>query len=110
MSQFTPSGSSGTTTNVVVNGATSPFVANVSIVSANTEYSYTFPTNTKKFHIKLRDGQRLQLAYISGDTGTTYVTLPAYNLYTEENITLTSVTLYFQSPVGSNVAEIIYWT
>lgn len=110
MSQFSPSGAAGSTSTVILSGASNPTVANVSIGSANTEYNYLLPTNTKKFHLKMRDGAALKLAYTIGTTGTTYVTIPAYNMYTEDQLSVTAVTLYFQTPSPSGVVEIISWT
>lgn len=110
MSQFSPSGSSGGTSTVVLSGASNPTVVNVAIVTANTEYSYTLPTNTKKFHLKIRDNAVLKLTYTAAQSGTTYVTLPAFNVYTEESLSVTGVTLYFQSTSPTQVVEIISWT
>lgn len=110
MSAFTPAGSSGSTSTVILSGASVPQVANVSIGLANTEYSYALPTNTKKFLLKLRAGAVLQLSYAGGTSGTTFFTVPVFNSYQEENLSVTGVTLYFQSPSPSQILEIISWT
>ena len=90
---------------------TSPTIANTSMADAGTEYSYALPKNTTKFTIKLESqNAKLQLAWTSGATGTTYVTIPANSSHTEEikprNATLT---LYFQSALGSQTAQIYSW-
>lgn len=110
MSQFTPSGSSGSTTNVVVSGSTSPQVARVSIVLANTEYSYALPTNTKKYTIRLLGSQQLKVAFQAGQSGTDYIPLPANGIHWEDGLSLTGISLYFQSPSSSQLAIITYWT
>lgn len=110
MSQFTPSGSSGSTTNVVVSGATTPQVARVSIVSANTEYSYALPTNTKKYTIRLQDMAQLKVAFQVGQSGTDYIPLPSNGIHWEDNLSLTGISLYFQSPSPTQLAIITIWT
>lgn len=84
-------------------------VANTTMTSADTEYSYTFPEGTKKFRIKLRAlNALLKTAFVSGQSGTTYITIP----YGDELVMEAKVggsTIYFQSPTASQVAEIETW-
>ena len=111
MSYFTPSGSAGTTTSTVITGATNPTVANVTIPLASTEVSYTLPTGTKMFLIRTRGLAKMQLSYTVGTSGTTYVTIPANANYCTEGLTLpVGVTLYFQTNIASQIAEIVSWT
>jgi hypothetical protein len=112
VSTFTPTGGSAEITGSVtttVTGAANPTVANVAMASAGTEYSYALPASTKKFYIKLRDASAtMQLAFSAGTSGTTYVTVHRGNWFGEEGLT-TSVTLYFQSDVAAQTAEIVSW-
>jgi hypothetical protein len=115
MSTFTPAGSGGLPPSAVtatVTGDTTPLIANVSIPSANTEVSYPLPTSTTRFLLKLRDGTAdLKFSYISGNSGTLYFTVPRGNYISVSQIdTSASVTLYFQSPVAGQVAEIMTWS
>lgn len=107
MAAFTPSGSAGTVTTIVIAGATVPGIANVSMPSAATEYSFSLPTDTKRFMIKLRGSASFQLAYETA--AAEWLTVPAGNWYSEGDVALTGVTLYFQSAAASQVAEIVYW-
>lgn len=86
-----------------------PTTANVSMTNAATEYSYAFPEGTKKFKIKLRAlNALLQVAFTSGASGTTYLTVP-YGDFLEVNAKVGGATIYFQSPSASQMAEIQIW-
>lgn len=91
-----------------LNKAVTPTVANVNIVTASTEYSYTFPSNVKKFQVRARGTSKLQCSYISGQSGTTYVTIAPGNAKTIEDTNF-SGTLYFQGNKNNEVLEIEYW-
>ena len=84
-------------------------IANVSMTSATTEYSYTFPAGTKKFRIKLRAlNALLQVSFASGASGSTFITVP----YGDDLVMEAKVggsTIYFQSPSASQVAEVETW-
>lgn len=80
------------------------------MTSAATEYSYTLPVGTTRFEIKLRDGgSLLQIAFVSGASGSTYITIPYGASYSETDAKVGGRTLYFQSPDASMVAEIKTW-
>lgn len=79
------------------------------MTSANTEYSYTFPAGTKKFSIKLRAlNALLKVAFVSGESGSTYFTVPYGDILVME-AKVGGSTVYFQSPTASQVAEIQTW-
>lgn len=83
-------------------------VANVSMATKNTEYSYTLPAKTKKFKIKLRNiGYPLKLAIVEGESGTTYVNIPNGGSHGQEDIRFPNIILYFQTTANTQVAEII---
>lgn len=87
-----------------------PTIANVTMTSAATEYSYAIPAGTKRFEIKLRSGSALlQLAFTSGASGSTYITIPYGASYAEVDAKAGGLTLYFQSPDAAQVAEIKTW-
>jgi hypothetical protein len=87
-----------------------PTIANTAITLADTEYSYDIPAGTKRFEIKLRAlNALLKLAFISGASGTTYITIPYGGSYVENDVKAGPITLYFQSPSATQVAEIKTW-
>lgn len=85
-------------------------IANTAMTTANTEYSYDIPAGTKRFSIKLRAlNALLKLAFIESASGTTYITIPYGETYTENDVKAGPFTLYFQSPTAAQVAEIKTW-
>lgn len=111
MSVFSPSGSAPLST-VNIEGSAVGTVLNVAIASANTEVSATLPFGTHKFLLKLRTPATLKLAYSAGTSGSTYITIPPHNFYTESELTIgvSGLTLYFQADSAPLVAELVYWT
>jgi hypothetical protein len=91
-------------------------VNTVSLASANTEYTYTFPANTISWSLKLR-GTTGILYYASasgkfptsGDN-TTYITVPASGTRSQDNVEYGGKTMYFQSDTVSQVVEIDVFT
>lgn len=111
MSAFTPAGSGGVTSSVVIQGSSSPFTAQITMSTAATEYSFTLPVDTKQFILKLEGDGKLQLSEVSGQSGTIYLTVPRLCFLSESDLSLSSArTLYFQSNLASQVLEIRYWT
>lgn len=91
-------------------GSVTPVVSVVSMPLAATEYSFVLPQDCRQFLVKTRSGAVLQVAYASGQSGTTYMTVPRHCFYAESDIKLTStVTLYFQSPLASQELEVLTW-
>ncbi len=86
-----------------------PVIANISIVNASQEYSYTFPANTKKFSLKARFNSKIQLAYQSGDSSTQYISISPGSTQIEKDINLAGVTAYFQTSKPNEVIEICSW-
>ena len=87
-----------------------PTVTNVTMTLANTEYSHAVQANTKKLLLKERSGgSSVKLAYATGTSGTTYITIPAGSSKYFEASWLRGVTLYFQCPDAGNVLEIEEW-
>lgn len=87
-----------------------PTVANVTMGAIGAESSYALPSGTKRFIIKTRDRSKLQLAYVSGDSGTTFIELKPGNAHEVWDISAAAaVTLYFQSSKAGTIAEIESW-
>lgn len=112
MSQFTPAGSSGTTVVATGGGATQGQIDNVAIPAAAVEQSYTFPTNTVGFTLKLRGyASDLLLSYATGTSGTIYLTIPRGCFHAVHGLSLTaSMDIYFQTSAASQILEIEYLT
>ena len=102
-----PDGSINTT--VSLSSLTAPVIANIPLILANTEYSYTFPTNTKKFRLNVRGNAKLQFAFISGNTNTQYISVFPGNSHEETGLNIAS-TIYFQSNKANEVIEILSWS
>jgi hypothetical protein len=92
----------------LVQAGTSPVITNVAIVAANTEVSHSLGASTKSFLIRVRGLARLQLSYTSGDSGTTFVTVPKGCNYSEGGIDFSGV-LYFQTDKPTQTVEILEW-
>ena len=80
------------------------------MTTGGVEYSYNVPAGTKRYSIKLRAlNALLQLAFVSGESGTVYITIPYGETYIENDVKAGPITLYFQSPSDAQVAEIKTW-
>ena len=86
-----------------------PKIYNVSIPTANTEVSQLLSSDVKQFTIKVRGSARLQLAFNSGESGTTFITVPTNANYTASALNF-SGTLYFQTNKDTQIVEILEWT
>jgi len=90
-------------------GVGTPTVANVTMASANTEYSYTFPDNTKRYTIQNRKNGLVKFCFTTGETGTKYISLFPGQVHDELNITKDSLTIYFESPLPNQLLELLSW-
>lgn len=89
--------------------ADTPTMYNKTMTLANTEYSQALPSNVKRFTMKCRTANDVQFCYVSGESNTKFMTLPAGMVYWEENLNVGSLTLYFRCAVAAKVIEIIAW-
>ncbi len=87
-----------------------PTIVNTTLTTANTEYSHIFGADTKKFTIKNRGAGQVKIAYILGDSGTTYITIWPGGVYEAPCLDLSAtLTVYMQSPKASQLIEIASW-
>ena len=91
----------------VIEEATGVAIYNVACTVANTEYSQNIG-ECRKFLVRAREGD-LKLSFISGQSGTTYLTIQQNQGYWEDMIRSNNITFYFQSPTAGTVAEIVKW-
>lgn len=97
--------------NVDTNVVITPTIANITTsATANTETSFTFPANTKRFTVKNRSGGLIRFSYILGASGTTFFSIEPGTTYDETEIGAASLTIYLQSPSVSQILEIISWS
>lgn len=90
--------------------ATNPTIYNLSMPTAGTEYSQALGSSTKKLLVRMRDKGRTRFAFSSGDTNVEWITLEPGAVYFEENLDLNGVTIYLQSNIAGQTAEILEWT
>lgn len=92
-------------------GAAHPYILNVPMPLASTEYTVTLPQGAKRFILRLRNASRCHMAYSVGQTFTNFITLNAGVAYSESDLNLSGALLiYLQSPKAGETAEIVYWT
>lgn len=89
----------------------SPTTLNVTITSADTEYSQALPAGCKYFTMQCRDATAVRWAYATGKVATPtapYNTMKAGSSYSSpEKFQTGTGTLYFAAASGSKVVEII---
>ena len=93
--------------------AQTPYIYNVTLTLANTEYSQALPRGTKKFTISERNGNAFRWAFEPGRVATPtepYQTVLANQVYFEDHVNLVGVTVYLAAPVLGRVIEIVAWT
>lgn len=81
-------------------------IHNVSVPTSGVEVSYALPANVKSFFLKARGGEKVQLAFVSGESSTNFVTIPAGAVYTDDKY-YSALTLYFQSNKNNTTIEIV---
>jgi len=86
-----------------------PSMFNIICLTSGTEYSQLLPNNTTQLQLRARNSAKLQLAWIPGTTATNFLTLIPGNIYTLENVKLTSKTVYFTSTKDDTIVEILSW-
>ena len=94
-----------------------PTIYNVAMTTGGNEYSQAMPKGAKKVIIQLRDASssspsavmKLYYASVGNTIPSAYISIPAGCSKALEGVWLDSVTLYFQSPTSTQVAEIEVW-
>lgn len=89
--------------------STTSAIYNVTMTTANTEYSQALPSQTKKFTVKCRGKYDVKLAFTAEASGTTYITIPSGLCYWDDLIRDAVLTLYFQCATAAQVVEIVAW-
>jgi len=101
--------------NSAVFAATQPFIYNVAMTNADTEYSQALPEGTKRFSISVQSGAAadiFRVAFVTGKVATPtapYLTYAGDVEYFEDALSLDSQTVYFACDSAGKVAQIIAW-
>jgi len=90
--------------------ATNPKIYNLSMATANTEYSQSLTSGTKKILVRMRTLGRARFAFVVGGTTGSWITIEAGAVYSQDTLDLNGATIYLQSNVAGQVAEILEWT
>ena len=84
-------------------------IYNLTLTNANTEYSQALTFSASYFEVKCRTLSDMKLSLVSGQSGTTYITIPAGASFSSNGQMFGTKTLYLQSGSAGVVAEIIEW-
>lgn len=92
-----------------------PVVYNVTMTSADTEYSQALPANCRYFTISVQDGTTFRLAFVTGKVATPtapWIQLLANQAYNspEKMLLGPATTLYFACGSAGKKVQIIAWT
>ena len=94
-------------------GATTPVIYNLTVVAGDTEYSQALPDNTSRFSLQCLTDYDMRFAFVAGKVAVPtapYALVRAGMNYYEDNIDISSVTLYVASATAGVIAEIIAWS
>ena len=88
-----------------------PDIYVVDLASADTEYSQTLPSNTRKFTVQAREGVDIRVAFETGKVAIStdpYLTLKSGNIWWEDHLN-SETTIYFASSTAGSHVEILIW-
>ena len=93
-------------------GTTLPTVFNKAVPTDATEESQVLPTNTSGYIVRTRGRSELQLAWVSTESATKYVTIRGNAVFEDKNFYSSAITLFFQTAAGSaaDTVEIVAFT
>ena len=91
---------------IPIAGANNVRLSNLSLPTPNSEVSFSLVDSLKAFEIKNRNPFDVKFSFVSGESGTTFFTIPKHSAYAKDNVTFTGKSIYFQSS-GSSVLEIL---
>lgn len=88
--------------------ASNPTITNLVLTLSNTEYSHSVLTGTQSILIRARGLSKLQIAFVSGDTNTLFLTIPRGTSLSLPDLSY-SGTIYIEGNVPGEVVEIVEW-
>ncbi len=86
---------------------------NVTLTSANTEYSQALPTNARRLCFRCRSSVAIRYAWVTGKVATPtapYQSLQSGAEYAIDGVMLAGSTVYFASSVAGAVVEMEAWS
>ncbi len=98
----------GETVNVSVNPSSTPTIYNLSAPTSGVEVSQALTDNTKQLLVRVR-GASMQIAFVSGQSGTNFITIPAGASLFLKDLKTNSLTLYLQTNKNGQTIEIMEW-
>jgi hypothetical protein len=78
-------------------------ITHVSMGSINTEVSHALQDNLRQLMISNYNNDIVKLAYVSGESGTKYITIPPFSAYTVQEVDFSSKSIFVQSPKISTI-------
>lgn len=91
-----------------VESSASPTIYNVATILADTEVSQATNIGVKQLLIRVRGFANLKIAFVSGESGVKFITVPRGCSLTLEGLLFTG-TLYLQTDKPGQVVEILEW-
>ena len=82
---------------ITISAATTAKITNLAIGTPNSEVSHVLQDNLKQLIIRQREIGKIQYCFTSGQSGTTYMTIPRGCTEHLADLTFSSKTLYLQS-------------
>ena len=96
----------------LIEEATTPTIYNETMTLADTEYDQALSSNTRKFMVMTRDRSAFRLAFETDKVATPtapYITIAANEVYYDEFVNSSSLTLYYASDNAGKIIEIVEW-
>lgn len=98
-------------TSTPVGAATTHKIYNVvSDATPGTEFSQVLSSSVKQLMIRCRQANTIQFTFVSGESGTKFITIPKNATYKAVELNLSSATLYMQVDGASKTVEIEEWS
>lgn len=93
----------------------SPSIENLTLTSANTEYSLSTPDDCRHFSMQNRSTQPTRFAFTTGIVATptgSYMTLKAGGVWNapEKLFSTSALTVYLACSAAGTIVEALYWT
>lgn len=89
----------------------SPTIAHQTATLADVEYSYSLPSGTRQFTVKVLGDSKVKYSFTASESGTLYDVLYPGAVYKEMYVNpSSSLTLYFQTSKDNETLVITSWT
>jgi len=82
----------------------------VSDAIPGTEFSQVLTSGTKQLLIRCREPFDIQFTFVTGESGTKYITIPKNATYKVQDVDLQGSTLFMQIAAVSKTVEIEEWS